>query len=189
MNPAHYTYALVPRWELGAVKLRAVLDFQAPAVKEAALTAAHELARLGIRFAFAGGLAVGAHGHVRATADVDFLVGDEAFEHHAGGIITFRAGVPINVRGIAIDYLTTANLGPHVEAVLDAPTVSDGLPVIPADVLVYTKLVARRLRDQADVAQLVKAGLDVEAPRRYLQAHAPDLLPLFERILEQAAHE
>lgn len=34
--------------------------------------------RWGIRHALVGGLAVGHHGHPRATKGVDFIVGDEA---------------------------------------------------------------------------------------------------------------
>jgi hypothetical protein len=38
------------------------------------------LTALGIPHALIGGLAVGVYGHPRATKDVDFLVGTEAFE-------------------------------------------------------------------------------------------------------------
>lgn len=37
------------------------------------------LTRLRVPHALVGGLAVGLHGHPRATKDVDFLVGEEAF--------------------------------------------------------------------------------------------------------------
>jgi hypothetical protein len=181
--------ALEPRRLVNAVKLRVAIDFQAPAVRSAALTAHDELTRQGIRHAFVGGLAVGAHGYVRATNDVDFLVGAETFEEHGGGIVTFRPGVPINVRGVSIDYLTVAELGPHVDAVLDAPVMSDGLPTVPIEVLVYMKLVAHRMRDRADVTELIKRGADVRRIRDYLGTHAADLLTRFEEIVEQASHE
>jgi hypothetical protein len=42
-------------------------------------------------------LGIGAHGYPRATKVVDFLVGDEAFQQHAGGLISITAGVPIQV--------------------------------------------------------------------------------------------
>ncbi len=49
---------------------------------------------------------LGANGYPRATSDVDFLVGDEAFEHHAGGIVTKRVAVQVN--GVAVDCLSIA---------------------------------------------------------------------------------
>ncbi len=52
-----------------------VFSFVAPRVKDAATQAAAQLEHLGVRYALAGGLAVGAHGYVRATTDVHFLVG------------------------------------------------------------------------------------------------------------------
>ncbi|HSN99340.1 MAG TPA: hypothetical protein VLS89_13685, partial [Candidatus Nanopelagicales bacterium] len=60
----------------------------APRVLDALRAASQQLTRVGIRHALVGGLAVGAHGHPRATKDVDFLVGDEAFAHHGGGLVT-----------------------------------------------------------------------------------------------------
>ncbi len=59
-----------------------VFEFVSPRVRDAALKAAAQLTHLGVRHALVDGLAVGAHGYVRATKDVHFLVGDEAFEHH-----------------------------------------------------------------------------------------------------------
>ncbi len=48
----------------------------APRVLDALRVASEQLTRVGIRHALVGDLAVGAHGHPRATKDVDFLVGD-----------------------------------------------------------------------------------------------------------------
>ena len=75
-----------------------IFRFVAPAVRDAAVRTTAQLTQLGIRHALAGGLAVGAHGYVRTTSAADFLVGEEAFEHH-GSLVTFRAGVPIEVNG------------------------------------------------------------------------------------------
>jgi hypothetical protein len=184
-----YVVELKPRRKVGTVKLREAIDFQARAVSAAAIAAHEQLDRLGIRHAFVGGLAVGAHGYVRATVDIDFLVGAEAFEEHPGGIVTFRAGVPIEVGGVSIDYLTVAQLGAHVENALTHPVIEAGLPVVPVDVLVYTKLVAHRMRDRADVTELLKRGTDADRARDYLSTHAPDLLPRFDALAEQAARE
>jgi hypothetical protein len=61
----------------------------APEVIEAMKVASAALQKAKVRHVLVGGLAVGAHGFPRATKDVDFLVGDEAFERHAGGLVTF----------------------------------------------------------------------------------------------------
>src|SRR4030095_12699241 len=96
------SYAQIPRARVNVMDLRQVFQFVAPKVRDAALKTAGQLNHLGIRYALAGGLAVGAHGYVRATSDVDFLVGDEAFEHK-GGLVTFKPGVPIEVNSVRID--------------------------------------------------------------------------------------
>src|SRR5215813_8276411 len=98
------SYAQIPRRPVNLMDIKEVFRFLAPRVREAAVKTADQLNHLGIRYALAGGLAVGAHGYIRATTDVDFLVGDEAFEHQ-GLLVAFKAGVPIEVDGIRIDYL------------------------------------------------------------------------------------
>jgi len=51
-----------------------IFRFVAPRVRDAAVKTAAQLDHLGIRYALAGGLAVGAHGYVRATVDIIELV-------------------------------------------------------------------------------------------------------------------
>ena len=166
--------------------LKEAFRFAAPAVREAAVKAAGQLNHLGIRHALAGGLAVGAHGYIRATTDVDFLVGDEAFEHQ-GSLVAFKAGVPIEVDGVHIDYLSPISLGPQLENVLDDPPKSEGIAIVPIEVLIYMKLVARRRRDMLDVVELVKAGADVKRVRDYLAQYASDLVPSFEDLANEAS--
>jgi hypothetical protein len=182
------SYAQTPRRRVNSMNLGDVFRFVAPRVRDAAVKTAAQLDHLGIRHALAGGLAVGAHGYVRATTDVDFLVGEEAFEHH-GPLVTFKAGVPIEVDGIRIDYLSPVALGPQLEDVLDHPPTSEGLAVVPIEVLVYMKLVAKRRRDQLDIVELVKAGADLKRVRRYLEQYACDLMPLFDELVNEALAE
>src|SRR5438477_162072 len=61
-------------------------DIVAQRVLDALRVASEALTRAGIAHAVIGGLAVGANGYPRATKDVDFLVGDDAFVHHAEGL-------------------------------------------------------------------------------------------------------
>lgn len=177
------SFAQIPRRRRDTVNLDEVFEFVSPKVRDAALQTAAQLEHLGIRFALAGGLAVGAHGYVRATQDVDFLVGDEAFEHR-GLLVTFKAGVPIEVGGIRIDYLSPTALGEHLSQALEQP--GERLPVVPLPALIFMKLVANRRKDLLDVVELIKAGGNIGKIRTYLKTHAADLLPAFEELLEEA---
>ncbi len=165
------------------MNLNEIFDF-VPKVGNATIKTAAQLNHLGIRYALVGGLAVGAHGYIRMTTDVDFLVGEEAFEHH-GLIVTFKAGVPIEVDGIKIDYLSTVSLGSQIERVFEEAPVSQGIPIVPIEVLIYMKLVAKRRKDQLDVVELVKAGANIKRIRYYLEQYASNLLPLFEELANE----
>jgi hypothetical protein len=143
----------------------------------AAYDASKELSALGIRHAIVGGIAVGAHGAARATKDVDFLVNQEdAFSGVT--VLSFKAGVPIAVRGVVVDYLTPeGNQHPELlrQALIDAP-VSEGVPVVPLEALIVLKLQAARRRDLDDVSRLCETADVEDHIRKYLQVHAPELL-------------
>jgi hypothetical protein len=110
-------------------------DVVASKVLAAMKTASTALTALGIRHVVVGGLAVGANGYPRATRDVRFLVGAEAFEHHPGGIVTMKGGVPVQVNGVAIDLLSVQAGEEHLAAALEAPMGS----MIEAVVLIPTQ--------------------------------------------------
>ena len=184
----HLSYAQIPRRRVNLMDLKEVLEFVSPRVRDAAVKTARQLNLLGIRYALAGGLAVGAHGYIRATADVDFLVGEEAFEHH-GSLVAFKAGVPIEVDGVRIDYLSPTSLGPQLEEVLDDPPINEGLAIVPIEVLIYMKLTAKRRRDLVDVIELLKVGVDVKRVREYLQQYAGDLVSSFDELVNDALAE
>lgn len=151
-----------------------------------ALRRAHEaLAALGVRHLVVGGIAVGAHGFLRATRDVDFLVGDEAFERPFGDFVVMKAGLPIAIQRVAIDYLSPLD-GAEMEAVLDAAP-ADVLRVVPVEMLVLMKLIAFRPKDRLDVQGLVQAGLDVTQVRAYLTRVAPTQVQAFDRLVAEAS--
>jgi hypothetical protein len=179
------SYAQIPRLPVGLIDLKEVFRFVPQEVRVAAIKSADQLKYLGIRHSLAGGLAVGAHGYVRATVHVEFLVGEEAFEHQRS-LVTFKAGVPIEVEGVHIDYLSPTSLGAQVEEVLDHPMMTEGLPVVPIEVLLYMKLVAKRRKDMVDIVELIKLGADLKSMRDYLHQYARDLLPLFEELASEA---
>ena len=56
-------------------------------ILDAMRAASARLQSAGLKHALAGALAVGAHGYPRASKDVAFVVGEEAFTVHSGGIV------------------------------------------------------------------------------------------------------
>jgi hypothetical protein len=163
-------------------------DVVAQKVLDAMYAASKRLAELGVRHALAGGLAVGAHGHPRATKDVDFLVGEEAFERHLGGIVTMKAGVPIEVAGVVVDFLSANPNEAHLSRALPAVPPAQ-LPVVPIEALVYLKLKAGRLQDLADIVGLIKAGIDLDPVAAYLTQHAPELAAKWRSVVATARAE
>jgi hypothetical protein len=154
-------------------------------VLEAMDVASAALKSAGIRHVVVGGLAVGANGFPRATRDVDFLVGDEAFEHHAGGLVTLRAGVPFQVKGVAVDFIGAESTESFLAAALEAEpgSIIDGPP------LVYMKLKSPRHKDRTDVIELIKGGLDVDPCRAYLAANAPAFVAELDAAVARARAE
>jgi hypothetical protein len=95
---------------------------------------------LGVPHALIGGLAVGVHGHPRATKDVDFLVGNEAFSCMSP-ILVFREELRDFVRIGEVDLTPLPADHPELAAYLSLPT-SGGFPVISVSALVLLKLQA-----------------------------------------------
>jgi hypothetical protein len=114
----------------------------APEVLEAMEVASAALKRVGVRHVVVGALAVGANGFPRATKDVDFLVGDEAFER-AGGLVSLRAGVPFQVNRVPVDFISVGASEGFLAATLEAEVGSmmEGPP------LVYLKLKSPRHKE------------------------------------------
>jgi hypothetical protein len=146
-------------------------------------TASAKLNELGVRHVLVGGLAVGAWGHPRATKDVDFLVGEEAFEHHAGGLVTMKYGVPIQVGGVPVDLLSATANG--CEDALAITGIAD-VPVAPLEVLIYLKLSSPRPQDFADVIALIRLGVDRERIRTDLETRSPQLVERWDRAVADA---
>ena len=119
---------------------------------------------LGIRFALVGGLAVGSYAEPRATKDIDFLVGDEAFTRR-GAIIAFAQPMPLQAFQVPIDPIPL----PEAEArhgrlqagllnpVIDRTT-GRAIAILPANELAYMKLASARPKDRGDIVALVLAG-------------------------------
>lgn len=174
--------ALSTRSRKPGVDLEEALSAVPDKVRLACSAFHQELARLHIRHAVCGGLAVGAHGHPRATKDVDFLVGDEAFVHH-GPIVTSRA--PFEIGGVAVDAVHFPD-APFLDEELPG---EDTLAIVSLPALFYMKLRAGRMQDQADLVALLQAGADLGSVQAYLQRHAPEYLPPLARLVQIAQQE
>ena len=135
-----------------------ILSYVSADIARAARTASESLRKHGVRHALCGGLAVGAYGHVRATKDVDFLVGPEAFVGDPDGLVEFAPGVPFRIGSIPTDSVPIPKDLPGLLSALESPDDLDGIPIISPEALVCMKLVAHRRKDQLDVIELLKAG-------------------------------
>lgn len=170
-------------------RLRGVV---APEILSAAEVASRKLREAGIPHALVGGVAVGAYGYPRTTDGVDFLVGDEAFVKHPGGLVTLRVPLiavgKVRVDLISIDVSTGEDK--QLRPALESPCESEHIPILALTALVYMKLKAGRQKDIADVVELLKRGkMDVQVIDGYLQQQAPDLVHKCERAKEMAAEE
>lgn len=138
------------------------------------------LRELEIPHVLIGGLAVGVHGHPRATRDVDFLVGPEAFAS-TSPILVYRD----EIKDIAVvgetDVMSVPDKYPGLA---DELRLEDDLPVISLRGLVLLKLDANRVRDREDVrALLARAPDQVRDVRDYLLEQAPELISRLGEVL------
>ncbi len=142
------------------------------------------LTHLRVPHALVGGLAVGIHGHPRATKDVDFIVGEEAFAS-TFPLLTFRPELLAVVQWGVVDLIAALPGDPVLllDLTLDP---AGAIPVVGVEVLVVTKLRASRTQDLADVEALVRAGADVAAILAFLREHEPQHIPAFSRIAQRA---
>lgn len=142
------------------------------------------LSEAGIRHALAGALGANAYrSRPRTTEDIDFLVGDEAFETHAGGFVTMRVPV-VEFDGINVDQIPLTEALRVVEDGLDRAPVSDGVPIAPVETIVIMKLLAGRTQDLADIEAIVGSGADRESLRAAVQSTVPHRAGTLETLFE-----
>ena len=152
--------------------------------------AVREVSRLfreaGIRHALVGALGANAYrDRPRTTEDIDFFVGDEAFERHAGGFVTMRVPV-VEFDGIDVDQVPMTDALRGCEDGLTRPHVSDGVPIAPVEIIVSMKLLAGRTQDLADVEAILTSGADLELLRATVKKAAPDHAQALERLIVNA---
>jgi hypothetical protein len=153
-----------------------------PTYERAVREVSKMLSEAGIRHALVGALGANAYrSRPRTTEDIDFLVGDEAFETHAGGFVTMRVPV-VEFDGIDVDQVPLTDALRIVEDGLNRASSSDGVPIAPMDTIVIMKLLAGRTQDLADVEAIIGSGADRELLRTAVQKAIPDRADDLERL-------
>jgi len=149
-----------------------------------AIDTSERLRALGIPHALVGGLAVGLHGHPRATQDVDFLVGQSAFAK-VSPVLVLRDELREVMRVGVVDFIAAIGTDAAFASSLQVPDPGE-VPLIRVEILVVMKLRAGRLQDIADIEHLLEAGADVASILDYLRELAPELLARFSTIADTA---
>lgn len=166
------------------MSLQELAGVVAPRILIRAVETSNLLSSLNVKHALIGGLAVGMHGYPRATKDVDFLVGEEAFQS-TRPVIVFRAELAEAVRVGVTDFLAVDHRFPELADELRLP--SDGtIPVIALEALVLMKLDANRPQDRADVHRLLALSGDTNSVVAYVKRVGPKLMPGLMRLIDQA---
>lgn len=161
---------------------------------------AARLEELGITYAIAGGMALGAHRFVRATVDVDVLVTHEGLEAiHRGleglGYVALFAGsknLKDTATGVRIEFLVSGQFPgdgkPKPVAFPDpaqAGVEIDGIRYLRLTSLVELKLASgmtggvARLKDLADVVSLIQS---LDLPLNFSQQLDPYVRPKYEEL-------
>lgn len=144
--------------------IEALAEVVAPSVLLGAINTSRRLTELDIPHALIGGLAVGLHGHPRATKDVDFLVGDQAFERMTP-ILVYREELSEITRIGVVDLMGVPPRHGELRNVLALPTAGE-IPVIPAPALILLKLLAARPQDLEAQRREARCRSIEERPRR-----------------------
>jgi len=153
-----------------------------PTYERAVREVSKMLSRAGIRHALVGALAANAYrSRPRTTEDIDFLVGDEAFEKHEGGFVTLRVPV-IEFDGIDVDQVPMTDALRVIEDALGQAPVSDGVPIADLETVVVMKLLAGRTQDLADVEDIIASGVDRELLQAAVRRMIPDRAAVLERL-------
>jgi hypothetical protein len=175
------------------VNLDKALASVSPAVKQAFEMSSGRLTNMDIPHVLIGGLAVNAHGYHYATADVDYLVAaGDAFE--GSFILTHKAGIPFEVAGVQVDYVTIRpDYPPMVQDAMQAALTaakkqSTRIVIVQDWLLVWMKLEVGRTKDLAAVEGLLSVGLDAAYVREKLMEAGSSIrvLGLFDRCVAKA---
>lgn len=145
-----------------------------PTYERAVREVSRMLTEAGVRHALVGALAANAYRtRPRTTEDIDFLVGDEAFETHAAGFVTMRVPI-VEFDGIDVDQVPLTESLRMLEDGLNGAPRSEGVPIASLETIVVMKLLAGRTQDLADVEAIIASGADRELLIAAVQKMAPE---------------
>ncbi len=148
-------------------------------------------------YAIIGGVALNAYGYNRFTEDIDLLVSPV----FADFLRENGSRYDLNVRGQAILLIQHRSTGVEIDAVIQGRKPVDTSEYIfpdPAEVavgedrvvdlatLINLKLAVNRVRDFADVVELVKRNAETRTLDKYIH---PSLLELYEKAVRTAEIE
>ena len=149
------------------------------------------LTKQGIRHASVGGMAVCCHGCPRTTENMDIAVRECAFEYH-DKLTLLRTGLPVKYMGIRVNYVsfTTKIEKELLEQYLVVPSLGD-VPVMPLGPLIAMKLMTNRLKDKADICEMLKRrGLrEVESVMKLIAENLPSHAGLMAELVAAADNE
>lgn len=153
-----------------------------PTYERAVREVSRMLREAGIRHALVGALGANAYrNRPRTTEDIDFLVGDEAFQAHPGGFVTMRVPV-VEFDGIEVDQVPLTDSLRVVEEGLNRAPVSDGVPIASVETIVVMKLLAGRTQDLADVEAIIASGADREFLTAAVQKAIPEYVATLQKL-------
>ena len=157
-----------------------------PSYERAVREVSRMLSEAGIRHALVGALGANAYrNRPRTTEDIDFLVGDEAFESHPGGFVTMRVPV-VEFDGIDVDQVPLTDALRVIEDGLNRAQRSEGVPIAPLETIVVMKLLAGRTQDLADIEAIISSGADREFLKSAVRQAAPERSEMLERLFDNA---
>jgi hypothetical protein len=160
-------------------------------VERAARAVSGALKHAGVRHAFIGGIAVAAHGWRRATSGVD-LICSRSDGYRVADVLGGKAsgaGIRAMYQGTPVFVYVPRPVEPFLERSVQRPVRVEQLPILSVGALAYLLLARGHAKDEANLAELLKAGCDVRAMSRYMRRNAPQLLVLLRRVAAVAAVE
>lgn len=140
--------------------------------------------RSGIRHCLVGGLAVSCNGYSRTTSNIDWAVGDCAFNYQDKGLF-LRPELPIKFTGIPIHYVASTNPFEKMmlEQYLTIPAPGE-IPVLQLGPLVVMKLIGRRIKDKADLIELFKRRLsDLPSVKEFVKTNLPNQVEMLNELI------
>lgn len=126
-------------------------------LRDATIELSHFLTEKGIKHVVVGGISLGQYtGAPRATVDIDIYTTSDVeqfFPEH--GPLAEIPGIETEYKGVGVEFLYPESMD-EARFVFENPTIVNNVPLVNRDALLYLKLKAQRVKDSADLVQLLK---------------------------------